>query len=138
MRPVNAAMQFSAASTAMRRRVATEALATCGASTTLSNCISSGCTRGSNSNTSRPAAAILPVFKASTSACSSTTGPRAVFTTMAVRFIMASSAAPIRWRVAGNSGTCRLMKSDSPSSVSLETYSRRNSRSTSTGCRVAS
>ena len=61
---------------------------------------------------------------ASASAASSTTGPRAVFTSTAVGFMSASRRASMRWRVSGSSGTCsdttsarRSSSSRSPTSI---------------------
>ena len=47
--------------------------------------------------TSRPAAHICPVRKASARACSSTSGPRAVLISIAVGFIILRAQASIRW-----------------------------------------
>ena len=68
---------------------------------------------GSPSKTSRPAPAMRLAFSASTSAASSTTPPRAVFTRIAVGFIFAISAAPMRWCMAGEYGTITTTKSAS-------------------------
>ena len=54
----------------------------------------------------------MPASRASTSAFSSTTGPRAVLMRIAVGFMTASSAAPMRWRVDSFKGTCRLTMSE--------------------------
>src|SRR4029077_9813695 len=59
-------------------RVRVVALAMCGAKTTFGSTTRPGCTAGSRSYTSRPAPAIFLAFSASTSAASSTTGPREV------------------------------------------------------------
>src|SRR5262249_32575598 len=81
------------------------ALAMCGASTTLCEAIRPGWIAGSRSNTSRPAPAMRWVFNASTSAASSTTGPRDVLIRIAVCFICASGGVLIRWCVSLVSGT---------------------------------
>ena len=47
-----------------------------------------------------------PARSASTSASSSTIGPRLVFTSTAVGFIRANAASSIRWRVSAESGRC--------------------------------
>ena len=73
------------------------ALAMCGVSTTLGTVSRSGCTLGSPSNTSRPAAAMRFSRRACASAASSTMPPRAMLTSVAVGFICASSDAPIVW-----------------------------------------
>jgi hypothetical protein len=85
----------------MARRVGTEALAMCGVSTTFGTFSKSGCTFGSPSNTSRPAAAMRFSPRAAASAASSTIPPRAMLTRVAVGFISANSAAPIVWCDAG-------------------------------------
>jgi hypothetical protein len=90
-------IRFSAARLAIARRVGRLALAMCGVSTTLGSVSRSGCTLGSPSNTSSPAAAGRPARSAAASAASSTTPPRAMLTSVAVGFISASSAAPTRW-----------------------------------------
>ena len=74
---------------------------TCGVRTTLSR-LSSGLSAGTGSTakTSRPAAASRPPRSASTSAASSTIGPREVLTSTASGFISASAAASIRPGVA--------------------------------------
>ena len=78
---------------------------TCGVTTTLGNCqrglLGSG---GSFVNASSPAPAMRPVWSATISALSSTTGPRAAFTSSAVAFIRANSAAPIMPRVSEVNG----------------------------------
>ena len=63
---------------------------------------------------------MTPSRSATTSAASSTTGPRAVFTSTADGRIRASAAASIRCRVSGSSGTCRLTTSAASSSSSSE------------------
>ena len=74
------------ASTAIPSRVSRVADPMCGTSTA-SRCASrSGCTRGSCSNTSRPAPPSSPGRARSASAASSTTGPRLVLTRIAVGF----------------------------------------------------
>ena len=60
-----AATAFSAAIIDILRRVSTDALAMCGASTTFSSFSSSGWTRGSYSYTSMPAPAITRCSNAS-------------------------------------------------------------------------
>ena len=97
-------------------RVSSVAEPTCGSRATSSRSSSPGCTRGSSSKTSSPAPAISPASSAATSAASSTTGPRAVLTRWAVGFIARSSAAPIRWCVAGVRGQCSETTSDAVSS----------------------
>ncbi|ABA49248.1 hypothetical protein BURPS1710b_2925 [Burkholderia pseudomallei 1710b] len=91
----SAAIRLSAARFAIARRVPSLALAMCGVSTTFGTSSSAGCTLGSPSNTSRPAAAIRFSRSASASAASSTIPPRAMFVSVALGFISASSAAPI-------------------------------------------
>lgn len=94
--PVSAAIRLSAASSAMARRVGSVALAIWGVSTTFERVSSAGFTRGSPSKTSRPAAARRPSRRAAASASSSTMPPRAMFTSVAVGFIKASSAEPMQ------------------------------------------
>ena len=76
-----------------------------GARTTLSMRKRSGSTCGSFSKTSNPAPAICLFFSACTSAISSTTGPRAVFTTMHAGFIIANARSFSRCVVSADSGT---------------------------------
>src|SRR5438270_766246 len=97
------------------------ALAMCGASTTLCSAMRPGWIAGSRSKTSRPAPAMRWVFSASTSAASSTTGPREVLIRMADCFIWLSCAVLMRWWVSFVSGTWIEMKSDSASSVGRST-----------------
>jgi hypothetical protein len=66
---------------------------------------------GSVENTSMPAPAMVPARSASASACSSTIPPRETFSTRAVFFICASSAAPTRFFVSGVSGMWNVRKS---------------------------
>ena len=61
---VKKAIRLSAAKSAMAWRVGMVALAMCGVSTTLGTLSKSGCTEGSPSNTSIPAAAIWRAAKA--------------------------------------------------------------------------
>ena len=79
--------------TAMRVRVAVDALPMWGSSTVRGAASRRGCTSGSRSNTSSPAAKIVPSSSAVASASSSTTGPRAVFTSTAVGRMSAELAA---------------------------------------------
>ena len=95
------AIRLSAARLAMARRVGTVALAMCGVSTTLGTVSRSGCTLGSPSKTSRPAAAMRCSRRATARAASSTMPPRAMLISVAVGFISASSAAPMVWCDAG-------------------------------------
>ena len=76
---------------------------------------------GSPSNTSMPAPAIFPLFKASARAALSTTGPRAVLIKMAFGFIRASCSFPIMPRVASFNGVCRETMSQVESRVSRST-----------------
>ena len=76
----------------------------CGSSTVRGAASSRGWTSGSRSYTSSPAANRRPACSASASAASSTTVPRAVFTSTAVGFISARRRASIRWRVVGAAG----------------------------------
>ncbi|MDT4877617.1 hypothetical protein FQZ97_1131510 [compost metagenome] len=69
----------------------------CGVSTTLGTVNKSGCTLGSPSNTSSPAAAMRFSRSAAASAASSTMPPRAILISVDVGFICASSAAPMVW-----------------------------------------
>ena len=73
---------------------------------------------GSGSVTSSAAAAIRPELNASYRASWSTMGPRDVFMSMAVDFILPRVAVFIMWAVAGVSGTWSDTKSDSARSVS--------------------
>ena len=86
-----------------------------------------------------PAPAIVPAFSASTSAASSTMGPRAVLTRKALCFIDDSCAAPMRWCVAGLYGQLRLTTSLEASSSACDMKVAPSSRSTapSTGLRFA-
>src|SRR6266700_2646514 len=79
---------LSLAIVAINVRLLSDALAMCGRSTTFSMLSNSGSTAGSFSKTSRPAAAIVLLCNARTSAFSSTIGPRAVLMRMAVGFII--------------------------------------------------
>src|SRR3989344_5519490 len=106
----------------MRRRVVSEELAMWGVRNTFVSFRKSGCSAGSFSNTSRPAAAMVPRFSASMSAASSTTPPRAALIRIAVGFIFANSGAPIIWCVAGEYGTCSVRMSERDSSSSMLTY----------------
>lgn len=74
----------------------------------------SGCPAGSGSGviTSRPAAAMRPARRASTSASWSTMAPRLVFTSTAVGFIFAKAAASIRPRVVSVSEQVMTTTSD--------------------------
>ena len=81
-------------------RVAREALPICGVRTTFASFAYSALSFGSPSKTSSPAPAMRFSFSAYTSAASSTTPPRALFTRIAVDFIFAISAAPTMWCVA--------------------------------------
>ncbi len=65
-----------------------------------------------------PAAKRRPSSSAIASASSSTTSPRAVFTSTAVGFMSASRRASINSRVSSVSGTCRLTMSDRASNAS--------------------
>ena len=74
---------------------------------------------GSLSNTSTRAPAISPFYRASTRAFTSTTGPRATFTSIALFFIFPSSLLPIRPLVSGVRGQwSTTMSEDSKSSSS--------------------
>src|SRR6185437_10016304 len=75
--PANQALRLSTTSWSIALRVTTEAEPICGSSTTFGSAFNSSGTFGSFSNTSRPAARIVPDFSAAISACSSTTVPRA-------------------------------------------------------------
>src|SRR5690606_743355 len=102
------ASRFSAAMMAILVRVSMVALPMWGRSTTLSSSARPGASLGSSSYTSRAAPAMIFFLRASTSACSSTTGPRAGLMRYAVGFIMASSRAPMRCLVSGVKGTVSM------------------------------
>src|SRR6185437_6558265 len=102
--PASAARTLRAAITHISRLVSIDELAICGASTTLFSFNKSAFTVGSRSKTSRPAPAIQPSDSALATAASSITGPRAVFTRMALFFIRRSSGSPINFRVPSFSG----------------------------------
>jgi enoyl-CoA hydratase/carnithine racemase len=78
--PAKCAVRLPKARSAIAWRVCQVALPMCGVRTTLSSASSSLGTCGSFSNTSSPAPAIVPSRRAPTSACSSTTEPRATLT----------------------------------------------------------
>src|SRR5581483_3491884 len=80
--PANHESMLSATQLPIAESVSSLQLATCGVITTLSSFISAAGTRGSSSNTSRPAAALRRLTSASTSASSSTSQPRATLTKM--------------------------------------------------------
>ncbi len=80
--PSNHEARLSTRSWPIASRVWTEAEPTWGSSTACSIAISSAGTRGSSSNTSRPAERIVPSCRALISACSSTTVPRPTLTRM--------------------------------------------------------
>src|SRR5207248_5306425 len=111
--PRTAVAMLRAAIADISERVRTVALAMCGASTTLGIAIRWGWTAGSRSYTSRPAPASFPALSASTSAASSTTGPRDVLTRIAVRFMALNCGVLKRWCVSCVRGTWMEMKSDS-------------------------
>ena len=90
-------------------------------STTSSRSSRPACTSGSFSNTSRPAPAISPASSAATDEASSTTGPRAVLTRKAVRFMACSCGVLMRWWVSGEYGQCSDTTSLMASSSSIET-----------------
>src|SRR5439155_431423 len=94
-------------------RVSCLALPRCGSSTTFSIVRSSGLMAGSRSYTSRPAPAMVRALSAATSACSSTTSPRAVLMRNAPGFISLRRRASIRCRVSGVAGQCSDTKSAS-------------------------
>ena len=119
--PANIAQRFRPANSAIPSRASTVADPTCGNSTTFSNPNNPSSTTGSRSYTSRPAAKIRFSRNASTSATSSTTGPRAVFTSTAVGFINESSREEIKCRVSPVNGTCTETKSLSRNNSSNET-----------------
>jgi len=66
---------------------------------------------GSCSKTSSPAPAMMPARKASMRAASSATGPRAMFTKKASRFMSAKRRAFMRWRVSALSKQVASTKS---------------------------
>ena len=76
---------------------------------------------GSVSKTSSAASAMRREVSADSSAASSTSGPREVFTSRLLGFISASSLAPSRPRVFGLSTMCSVSTSDRRSSSSLLT-----------------
>ena len=76
----------------------------CGVTTTDSNSNSGESVHGSVTNTSMPAPATWPLARASASACSSTSPPRAAFTMRTPRLHRASCSAPIRPSVSGRLG----------------------------------
>ncbi len=96
----------------MRASPSSVLAALCGETTTLgsfhSACVAS---EGSDSSTSVPKPCSRPARSASTSARSSTTGPRAVLTRIAPGLRAAKAASFIRWRVAGVSGQCSVTTS---------------------------
>ena len=94
----------------------------CGVSTTFGTVSSAGWTEGSPSNTSRPAAAIWPAFRACARAASSTIPPRAMLISVAVGCICASSAAPMVWWFSAVYGSTSTTWSAVRSSSSLLTY----------------
>ena len=81
---------------------------------------------GSAAKVSSPAPPKWPVFSASISASSSTTGPRAVLTSSAPGFISARSRAPMSPRVSSVNGQCRLRMSTSASSRSKSVSMRKS------------
>ena len=132
--PRTAAMALSAASSAMRPRVSTVALPRWGRSVTL----------GRSGQTGRQLG--LPLVdveagappggrscSASTRAASSTTGPRAVLTRYDPGRMSASSRAPMRCRVSGSSGTCRLTMSASRSRSSSPARNSQRAARTASG-----
>ena len=128
-------MRLATAVSHIFRRVARVALPMCGVRTALGSAEVAGMDFGSPSKTSSPAPAMRLACSASTSAASSTTPPRAVFTRMAVGFIFAISAAPIRWCTAGEYGTMTTTKSDSASSRSRSTQVALSRLSSASGMR---
>ena len=76
---------------------------------------------GSTLTTSRAAPPSVPLFSASATAASSISGPRAVFSRNAPRFISASRRAFIMPVFSGNSGQCRDTTSARPRSSSRPT-----------------
>ena len=76
---------------------------------------------GSASNTSIPAPARRPLFKASARAALSTTGPREVLMRMADGFIFASSSFPMSPLVSEFKGVWRETISQEERSVSIST-----------------
>ena len=107
--PSTNAFKLPAAMLISRWRASNVAHAMCGVIWQL-RAVSSGLSGagGSVESTSTAAAAICPLLSASASACSSMSGPRPVFISIAVGFICASAAAFIKWRVLSDSGQCRL------------------------------
>src|ERR1700732_1181593 len=137
-RPSKNATTLLAAITAIFVRVSIEALAMCGVRITSLRGSRAGCALGSFSKTSRAAPAIFLFSSASTSAASSTTGPREVLTRYAVGFIFQRFSFEIRWRVSGINGTWTVTKSAWRNNASRSTYSACSSFSTSAGARTAS
>src|SRR5438034_7272072 len=111
--PEKKALRFSMARIPIATRVSCVALPRCGSSTTFSIVSSSGLMAGSRSYTSRPAPAMVRALSAATSACSSTTSPRAVLMRNAPGFISLRRRASIRCRVSGVAGQCSDTKSAS-------------------------
>ena len=117
--PDSPASRLSAQIRAMASRVPTVALAMCGATIRFgvrkSGLSGAG---GSGSVTSRPAAKITPLFRASIRSFSTTIGPRAVFTNTAVGFIMRKRSALNKPCVVSFRSVWTETKSDSRSSTS--------------------
>jgi hypothetical protein len=100
----------------MRRTPSSVAAALCGVITTLGRSRSGMPSfSGSSQNTSRPAAATWPERRPAASASSSTSVPRAVFTSTAPRFMLTTNCLSTRRRVSSLLGQCRVMASASAS-----------------------
>ena len=93
---------------------------------------------GSSTITSSPAPAMRLVMSALCSARSSTTGPRQVFTSTAVGFIMLSCVSDIMFWVSDVSGVCSVTTSEMASSSSKSTYRTPSASSSCSGSRMMS
>src|ERR1035437_6943241 len=111
--PAKCARRLSTVRSPMALRVSCVALATCGCSTTWSMPNSASGTWGSDSNTSRPAAPRLPSASALTSACSSTTDPRATLISVPSGPRALSTSALTMWCVAAPPGQITISTSQS-------------------------
>jgi hypothetical protein len=89
---VTASLTFPMVHSSILVCVSTHHVPMCGTNTQLGLRMRPSCTLGSSSNTSSPHEATWPESKALTSASSSMTGPRAVFTITTPFFIFANSA----------------------------------------------
>lgn len=103
-RPAAFALKFSTANPAIAPRVECVALPMCGVNTTCGSARNRSGTCGSSANTSSAAPPSAPDSSASISAVSSTTDPRATFTSNPCGPSAASTSALMRCRVAAPPG----------------------------------